>query len=96
MLITSDGKFSIYKYLNSSQRFCLGRVPEGELIGDIQIMFDSNTTYSMEADSYCSIGSISTTNMHEIMFRKFPHMYSLMKTEILENPYDPDREFFIK
>ena len=49
----------------------------------------------MEADSYCSIGSISRSNMYEI-FREFPNMYAKTKNEILENPFDSDREFFIK
>ena len=36
----------------------MGNYPTGLLIGDIQVMFDTEAHYSIEAVSYCLIGIV--------------------------------------
>lgn len=48
----------VYKYIDSRKRIYLGDLKEGSLLGEIQVVFDSNPTFSIECMSYCTVGVI--------------------------------------
>lgn len=75
-------------------RYCLGKVPPNTLIGEEQVIFGSQPIYSMDSLTYCSIGLVSAQNINELL-KQYPHIHSLMKKEILDNPYDYEREYFV-
>lgn len=64
-------------------------------MGDVSVIFDTESNFLLETCSYCTIGTISYSNIHDV-FKEFPSMYALMKKEILENPYDFERDMFVE
>lgn len=67
--ITGQGGNTAYKYLDSRRRICLGLVPDGTMIGLPQILFENQPMYTIEANSYCAVGSISLAKFKELFDR---------------------------
>ena len=95
MNVICAGSAQVFKYFDSRQRLHLGKQLNGLLIGQTHALFDSYPMVTVETDSYCNVGCIFYRQFKEI-FHKFPEMKKSMMDEILWNPYDKDRDQFIK
>lgn len=58
LMILGSGNAKAYKYLDSKIRISLGQFYDSQLIGEIQIVFDTPAMYTIETLSYCNIGII--------------------------------------
>lgn len=94
-MIIGSGKARAFKYLDSRVRIPLGPFYNGILIGDIQIIFGTPTTYTIETDSYCNIGVVKKHDVFDVI-NKYPQLKSDIRDEILWNPYDLMRDVFIE
>jgi hypothetical protein len=65
------------------------------MLGATQIIFDSDPIYSVETQSYCTIGSISKDDIG-IFFNMFPKMRCTFINEITSNPFDFDCKEFVE
>lgn len=57
-------------------------------------VFESDPLYSIEAQSYCTIGQIEFEKLHQF-FGKFPEIKEEMINEVISNPFDSEREHFL-
>jgi CRP-like cAMP-binding protein len=73
---------------------CLGILRQGALSGETQVLFDSDPAYSIECQSYCTIGVISREKFIEVT-TSFPDIRQTMIDQVLGNPYDDEREQFV-
>ena len=67
----STGKASVHKYFTSREKIKIGELNEGVFIGEVQVTFDSDPLFSIEATSYCNVGHVCVHGFKEI-FSKFP------------------------
>ena len=64
------------------------------MLGEIEVIFDNDPIYTIEAMSYCTIGQLEQEKFLDVL-NKFPIFKQKMINQILENPYDLDREYFV-
>ena len=95
LIITGAGLCQVFKYIDWRKRIYLGNLKEGSLVGEIQVMFDSDPVYSIECMSYCTIGIISKEKFWELI-TNFPEMKQTVIDFIIQNPHDSDRENFVR
>ena len=94
-MIKAAGRAEVFKYYDSRQRIFLGKFLDGILIGDTQITFSTHPTFTIETTSYCNFGVIHGSHFLEL-FVKFPDMKKWIVDEIIWNPYDSDRDEFVR
>ena len=82
LIITGAGVSQVYKYIDSRKRIFLGNLKEGSLVGEIQVIFDSDPTYSIECMSYCTIGIITKDKFWEFI-ASFPEMKQVVIDQII-------------
>ena len=85
----------MYKYFDTRQRLCLGDLKEGSLVGITQVLFDCNPLYTIETLSYCNIGHVTREKFIELA-ATFPDLRTSFRDQVLHNPFDIEREQFIK
>ena len=73
----------------------LGTLVEGSLTGEICVIFNSNPVNTIESMSYCTIGMINEQNFLDFLSH-FTKMKKFIIDQIIHNPYDLDREEFVK
>jgi CRP-like cAMP-binding protein len=93
--ITGAGVCNVYKYFDARNRVCLGQLHEGELCGETSILFDSDPQYSIEGQSYCTIGTIEEVNMNKFLGNN-PKVRQIMIDKIINNHFDENREDFVR
>lgn len=72
-MIIGAGKAKVFKYFDSRERIEIGVFEDDILIGDVEATFDCDPSYTVETDTYCSIGIVKHSNVKEL-FKKFPAM----------------------
>lgn len=95
VIFTGQGICHVYRFFDSRKRVCLGVLKEGSMKGEICVIFDSDPIYSIEVMSYSTIGHITKENFIEFL-NHFPHMRPYIIDQIIHNPYDYEREEFVK
>ena len=94
-MIIGAGKAKAYRYLDSRVRTPLGQFLEGQIIGEIQVLFDTLPTFTIETESYCNLATITFKKVKKFMETN-QHVKQDMIDEIMWNPYDYERDEFIK
>lgn len=95
LLITGNGTCKVWKYFDSRQRLGLGDVRQGSLIGVTQVLFDTNPVYTIETQSYCSVGVVANTKFWELI-TAYPDLKKAFKDQVIQNPFDSERELFVQ
>ena len=57
--VTGQGLCTVYLQFTTRQRYTLGKLCEGSIIGEAQVIFDSDPPYSVESSSYSTVGCIT-------------------------------------
>lgn len=94
-MITGGGICHVYRNFDSRKRVCVGTLLEGSVKGETSVIFDVDPTFSIEAMSYCTIGMITQVNFLEFL-NHFTQMRKFLIDQIIHNPYDFEREEFVK
>ena len=58
LIIIGSGICKAYKYYDSRWRVCLGTLPEGSMIGEQIVLFNSDPVFSLECNLYTTIGML--------------------------------------
>lgn len=95
VVITGAGICHVYRSFNSKKKVCLGTLKEGSIKGETSVIFNSNPIYTVKAMSYCTIGVINEQNFNDFLSH-FPGMRQFIMNQIIHNPYDLEREEFVK
>lgn len=69
-------------------------MPVGITLGDVQVLYNTVSTYSIETLSFCNIGTVNHKDFWDIM-NKYPQLKDDFRQEILQNPYDNERQYFM-
>ena len=94
LLITGNGVCKVYKNFDM-QRLCLGDLKQESVVGIHTVLFDCNPLYTIETMSFCNIGHVSRSHFKDIA-SDFPDLKIAFQDQVLHNPYDIEREQFIK
>ena len=68
---------------------------EGKILGEIALVYNTQPLESVETKSYCSIVKINNHAFNEMLVH-YPHIKTRIINQIINNPYDLERDFFIK
>ena len=66
LMIMGEGVNTAYMMMDSRTKICLGLIPDGTMVGLPQILFGCDSSYSIEATSYCSASSLTTEKLNEV------------------------------
>ena len=95
LFISGDGLLMIYKNVTTMKRVLLAQISKGHLIGDISLIFNSVPLESVTCKSYCNLAMITEEDATYTM-KLFPNVKVEIISRVIENPYDPERDYFVK
>ena len=94
IVLVGSGMCKVFKTFNKSWRICLAKVYPGTIMGEPQVLFNSGLNYSLECVTYCNIGIIQKEKINEY-FMDYPDMKDAMIQNVINNPYDRERDIFV-
>ena len=59
------------------------------------MIFDKSPEETITCNTYCTIGELGSKQF-KIMIQQFPYFKDNMIDKFINNPYDEDRDFFVK
>ena len=95
ILILGAGICNRFKYYDARKKIDLGVMQLGELACYTHILFDSQPNETIETQTYCTLGAISHKKFNDIC-TECPDLKQLMLDRIMNNPFDYEREWFVK
>ena len=64
------------------------------MLNTVACAFETKPNRTLESHSHTSIAKVSQDVVKLILIEN-PELRDLMKKKVIDNPYDPDREYFV-